>query len=256
MFHTVAFWENIDQAGATTELAAALGEQVLFISGDDLRVPADVNQIVAVAANVAVNANFARLISPSLRRFAALDIVPLNSLTDGNVEPGSPQAVMDLRQNPIPLEASEALNAQSDANPTAAADQSVIVWLADGPIVPVTGAVIVPLRCTSAITCVPGAWTNGQLVFAQDLPAGAYQVVGFRAMGATVVAARLVFRGGAVRPGTLGTDIETDLEHPMFRFGGLGVWGEFDVNTPPTVDVLANDADTAQEYILDLIRVG
>lgn len=256
MFHTIAFWESIDQGGVNQELAAALGEQVLFISGDDIRVPGDVNQIIAAAANVALNANFGRLISPSLRSIIALDILPVNSLTDGAVEPGTPQAVMDLRTNPIPLAPSEALNAQSDANPTAAAAQSIIVWLADGPVTPVTGVPIFPLRCTSAITCVAGAWTNGQLVFAQDLPAGSYQVVGFRAQGATCIAARLAFRGGAVRPGTLGTDLESDLEHPMFRYGGLGIWGEFEVNTPPTVDVLANAADTAQEYVIDLVRVG
>lgn len=255
MFHTCAFWENIDQAGTHQELAAALGEQVLFFTGDDIRIPDDVSQIVAVAANIATAANRAELVSPSLRRGAGFDIVPLNSLTDGNVEPQSPALVLDLRQNPIQLDPGESLNGLADANPTAAADQSIIVWLADGPIEMVTGAQIRSVRATGAITAVAGAWTNGALTFARDLPVGNYQVVGLRAQGATLVAARLVFRGGSARPGCIGSDIESDDDDLLFRYGKFGVFGEFHSNTPPTIDVLCNDADTAQELILDVVQV-
>lgn len=254
--HLAAFWESIDQGGVHQELAAAGGEQVLFVSGDDIRVPPDLNQIVAVAAMIAANANRAELVSPSLRAGVGFDILPLNGLTDGNVEPDSPPKVLDLRANPIALVPDEALNALADADPTAAADQSVLVWLADGAIAPVTGARIESVRATSAITATPGAWTNGQLSFARDLPVGTYQVVGFRAQGATLVAARLVFRGGFARPGVIGTDIESDLDSPLFRYGQFGVLGEFASVTPPTVDVLCNDADTAQKYILDLVKLS
>lgn len=255
MFHLAAFWESLDQAGTHQELAAALGEQVLFITGDDIRIPDDTNQVVAIAANVATAANRAELVSPSLRRGAGFDIVPLNSLTDGNVEPGTPPAIVDLRANPISLDPGESLNALTDANPTAAADQSVLVWLADGPIASLSGQPIRSVRATGATTVTAGAWSNGALTFARDLPVGNYAVVGLRAQGATLVAARLVFRGGSARPGVLGTDIESDLDWTGFRYGGFGVFGEFHSNTPPTFDALCNDADTAQEFILDLVAL-
>jgi hypothetical protein len=256
MFHTAAFWESIDHAGALGEIAAAAGEQVLFVTGDDIRVPDDVSQLVAAAPVLALGANEGRLVSPSLRRIVNPQLVPINSLTDGNVEPQTPHVVHDWRRNPIPLSPGESLNALCDCNSTAAADQSIVVWLADGPITPVEGVPIYPVRCTGAATLVAGAWTNGALTFAQDLPSGRYAVVGFRAQGATLVAARLVFRGGSARPGVLGTDVESDDDWAGFRYGQFGIFGEFDANTPPTFDALANDADTAQEFVLDLTPLG
>lgn len=256
-FHLAAFWENIDPAGALANVAAALGEQVLFINGDDIRVPDDLTQVIAAAACVGQTTTVgARVSSPSLRRFVNFDISPINGGGDGDVEPSSPHAIMDLRANPIQLDPGESLNAEIDSNQTDADDQSVLVWLADGPIQPVAGSPVHTVRCTAAITAVAGAWTNGQLTFGQDLPSGVYQVVGMRAQGATLIAARLVFRGGSARPGVLGCDVATDQEWPAFRRGGLGVFGEFETNTPPTLDVLANDADTAQVVHLDLVKLS
>jgi len=255
-FHLAAFWENIDHAGVRAPIAAALGEQVLFIAGDDIRIPDDTNQMVAAAANVALLTTDCRLVSPSLRRFVNPQLAPVNSLTDGNVEPQSPAVMHDWRRNPIPLDPGESLNAEADSNPAAAADQSVLVWLADGPLVPIEGAAIHPVLCTATITAVAGAWTNGQLTFSQDLPTGRYAVCGMRIQGATCIAGRLVFRGGSSRPGVIGTDAITDDSRHWFRYGLSGIFGEFDSNTPPTLDVLANDADTAQTVILDLAKLS
>lgn len=255
-FHLAAFWENIDHTGVRGNIAAALGEQVLFINGDEIRVPDDVKNIVAVAAMAALNTTSVQLVAPSLRDIANLDIVPLNGLTDGNVEPQSPALVADFRRNPMPLETGESLTCTSDSNPAAAADQSTLVWLADGPIAPVEGQAIYPVRCTAAITAVAGAWTNGALVFGQTLAVGNYAVVGFRAQGATLVAARLVFRGSGNRPGCIGSDLESDDDGGLFRRGNFGVFGEFHSTVPPTVDVLCNDADAAEIFVLDLVKLS
>jgi hypothetical protein len=254
-FHLAAFWENIDHAAASGGIAAAAGEQVLFTTGDEIRVPDDVTNIVAIAAMLPLGADNAQVVSPSLRDIANLDIAPINSLADGNAEPDTPAKVLFYRENPIPLETGESLTVSCNCNPAAAADQSVLVWLADGPIVPVTGQQIHSVRCTGAITAVAGAWTNGALAFGQTLPVGSYAVVGFRAQGATLIAARLVFRGSGIRPGVIGNDLETDDDGGHFRLGRFGVFGEFHSTVQPTVDVLANDADTAQEFILDLVKL-
>lgn len=255
-FHLAAFWENIDAAGAEANLAAALGEQTLFTTGDEIRIPEGASQIVAVAAMCGLGANFARLISPSLRDFVNLDIVPINGLTDGNVEPDSPAKVHYLGNNPIPLAPGESLTATTDSDTAAAADQSILVWLADGPLQPVDGQQIHPLRATAAITAGVGSWTNGVLTLGQVLPVGNYAIVGMRAQGATLVAARLAFRGVGWRPGVIGSDIESDDTNGYFRYGKSGVFGEFHSTVPPTVDVLCNDADTAQEFILDLVKLS
>jgi len=39
--------------------------------------------------------------------------------------------------------------------------------------------------------------------------------------------------------------------------GGWGVWGEFDINQPPTLEVLSmGAAGSAQVLYLDLMRIG
>ena len=81
-------------------------------------------------------------------------------------------------------------------------------------------------------------------------------MIGMRANGAGLVAARLVPRGAGHRPGCLGVDADNQIEHPMFRHGGLGEWLRFVHDNVPSVDFLSVSADTAQEVLLDLVKVG
>lgn len=255
-FHLAAFWENIDQAGALQPLAAAAGEQVLFNTGDEIRVPDDLANVVAAAAIVGQTNTRARLVSPSLRDIFNPEIAPLNDGGDGDCLPSVPHRVMDLRANPIALAAGESLTAETNANQTDADDQSVLVWLADGAISPGVSGEIHTLRATAAITAGVGSWTNGALTFLETIPVGSYAVVGMRAEGTTLVAARLVFRGGGWRPGVMGSVAAQDEAWPGFRNGGMGVFGEFHSTVPPTLDVLCNDADTSQRVLLDLVKLS
>ena len=253
-FSLVGFLEDIDPAGVFVNLAA-LADQHVRVAGDDLYVPTNLNFIVAVAAGLDdAAAGFARLVSPSIRRRVPLYFEPQNLVTAGAVEPGSPQAVTDIRRNPILLTGQEVLNAEISSNPAVAQDQWVLVWLADGPIAIVEGDIFTT-RATGATTLTANAWTNVPLVFADDLPRGRYQVVGLRPRSAGMVAARFVFIGGVERPGALGVDTQGDLQHEMFRYGGLGAWGEFEDLDPPSIDCLAISADTAQDFHIDLIQV-
>jgi hypothetical protein len=75
-----------------------------------------------------------------------------------------------------------------------------------------------------------------------------------RARSANLVAARCVFVGGGYRPGVAGSAAITGADDDRQRFGELGVFGQFDNTTPPTVDFLG-DTDAAQTGIFDLIKV-
>lgn len=255
--HMFAFWESIDGA-ATVQNLAAVRDQFAFTNGDDFRIPAGLTQVVWLAAGIGSGSNgIARLDAPSLLDLARYQIAPVNGRNDGNVEPDSPQAVVDLRMNPLQLIEDEAANGVFQSDTTAAAAQWIVGNLADGPVEPLTGAEVVAVRATATQTLTAGSWTlNDPITFADTLPVGNYQVVGLRAESTTCVAARLVFKGGGPRPGVLGTDAVTDWQHPIFRNGGLGVLGEFHSTTPPGIEVLANAADTAETFWLDLIKVG
>jgi len=253
-FTTVAFFEDQDAGNAYVAVTAIADEHVT-VNGDDLQVP-ELNQLVAIACGVGSGGDqLARLTSPSLRGLVRPHIVPLNGGNDGDVEPDSPQVVMDMRQNPLLLREDESLNLEIHSDTTAASKQWGILWLADGPISPVGGD-IRTYRFTNTGTLTADVWSNGNLTADEDLAVGRYDVVGMRAVSAGLVAARLVPQRGGFRPGCLGCDDPQDIQHEMFRMGGLGVWLNFASNSIPSVDFLSESADTDQEVFLDLIRVS
>ncbi len=252
--HLGGFFEDIDAAGAIVNLAA-IADDVLTTNGDDLRVP-DLNRVIAIAAGVASGGDgYARLDAPSLLKKTRQYISPVNGNADADAEPDSPPAVEDLRNNPLVLRPTEDLEAVVDSDTAAAAKQWVMLWFSDSqPQRPVGD--IFTVRATSAIALVADVWSLVQLTFQDNLPAGKYAVVGLSAISAGLIAARYVFRGGVGwRPGCLGRDSDSDKEDPMFRKGGLGVWGEFDHVTPPAIECLSISADATQDFLLDLIQI-
>lgn len=255
-FTTVAFQESVDPAGVFNALTA-IADQHITVSGDDLRVPS-LRNIIAVAGGVDVTVeSFLRLSSPSLRIRQLLHVEPLNTASAAAVEPLSPHRLYDLRRNPVALVEGENLNAEINSDPLAAQIQWAVVWLADRAPEPVRGEIFTA-RATALGVLVASTWSNAALTFVEDLPRGRYQVVGMRARSAGLVAARLVFVGtGAAgwRPGVLGVDAQDDLEHPMFRYGELGEFGQFEDIEPPSVDFLSVSADGAEDVYLDLIQL-
>ncbi len=248
------FAEDIDLAGADGNLAA-LADTHLFTQGDDLRVPT-LNQILAVWAGLGSGGNgLMRLESPSLRDLNRLVINPLNGLGDADVEPSDPLAILDYSRNPRRLDVDEILQVIANSDTTAAAFQWCILALGDGIQQPASGEII-KVHADGSTTVTARAWSTVTITFADTLPTGTYQVVGLRAFGASMVAARFVFKPGTWRPGCPGLDSQASMDYPIFRNGGLGVWGEFQQTTPPDIEVLCDLADTSQDFELDLIKVS
>jgi hypothetical protein len=69
------------------------------------------------------------------------------------------------------------------------------------------------------------------------------------------IAGRLVFVGGTWRPGVLAQVAVSDKRPDVFRNGNLGIFGEFEHDQPPTIDVLTTGATGAAEVYLDLIQI-
>jgi len=249
MLTTVAFSEAQDSAVLAN--VAALADQHVRVSGDDIIVPRAVPNIVGVYF-LGLNFTLGQVASPSLRRRVNLDIEPGDRLA---LPLATTKSYLDYSRSPIPLDPEEALNALAAEDGVGAIRTTAGIWLADGPLSPITGD-IVTVRATSATALVANVWSNVALTFTQTLPAGRWQVVGFRAQSANMQLARLVFVDGAWRPGVIGTNADNDSDVPIFRRGGVGSFGEFSHNTPPTVDCLANAADATQVFHLDLIKVG
>lgn len=225
-------------------------DPTLRVAGNDFYVPTGLNQIVGAAAliNSAAATLRAQIQSPSLRALLNFDISPIvNGLVFGSLP-----RCMRMWDTPLQLVTNEPLDVYIQ-NGAAVMNRAFII-LADGPLKPVMGK-IYTVRATGAATLVTATWVNTALTFSQTLPSGHYQVVGFRAIGANLVAARIFFVASGWRPGTFAVNVNDNNEWPDFRWGNMGVWGEFDNTVPPTVDCMGI-TDTTQEFEFDLIKTA
>jgi hypothetical protein len=255
MMHLAAYYQSVDPAGAYVSLATVPDSQ-LTVNTPRIQVPT-LNQVVLVAGGAEnVTAPLMRLVAPSLTARWRHQLSPLNVATAAAVLPMSPARLVDLRDDPLVLVPSEQLTFELLSNPAAVQIQWGLVWFADAKPAPVSASVSTA-RATVANALVAGSWTLNTLTFDEQLPRGRYQIVGFRPMSTTLLAARLVIPGGAWRPGALGAANVSDFSSDIFRAGNLGVWGEFEDVDNLQVESLAAAADAAavQHYLVDLVQL-
>jgi len=201
--------------------------------------------------------------APSLLRVAYPSIRPLSHSVGESTDPN----VMNLVAHPLLLPASENVGVLATVGAGATVGNKPIVallWFCD-ELVPVPPGEIFTLRfaTSSAPVGTPGVWSPmGTIVFDQTLPPGNYTVVGFEHWNRNAAAARLVFPGMHMRPGTLSmsggsafpSDQRTDR---LFYEGGLGVYGTFSAYAPPSFEVIGGGGgSTLHEGYLSVIRTG
>lgn len=230
---------------ATLLALQPIADPHVTVAGDDITVP-ELDQIVASLGFGGAPTQM-QIQSPSMREIFLEDL-PSMILTE--VTTPSLGHLLDRRDSPIPLVRSEKLNVFSIHT----TDGWCLIWLADGPITPVTGE-IRTIRATTGHTANADVWENVALALTQTLPAGRYEIVGMHAFGTNLLAARLLFVGGGWRPGVpAGADINSKSDD-RFRSGMFGSFGEFEFDQPPTIDLLGTGVTAAEEIFLDLIQV-
>lgn len=209
------------------------------------------NNLAAVAL-VGATARRAQIQAPSLRPRPYPDFVPVN-VGAGLFE--SPVRFADLFANPMPLAYTEEVDMFAVVGTTNT--QYGAIWLSDGPVQPVPFSGGFTAHCTSSTTLTAGAFTTVALTFDQALPAGIYSLVGARVYSATAVIFKMIPAMGPLwQPGGIGVQAYDGLTPDRQRYGGWGEWLRFQQNVPPSVNLFATAADTAQEAWLDLIKVG
>lgn len=248
MIHTIGYETSASEAALTA--ITPIPDPTLRISGNDFYVPKSMNQVIAAAAmiNSAAATLRAQIQAPSLRATLNFDISPINNgLIFGNLP-----RLSYLQDSPLQLVENEPLDVFVQNG--AAVMNRAFIWLADGPIQPVKGKIFT-VRATGAASLVTASWVNTALTFQQTLPSGHYQCVGLRVWGANLVAARLFFVGSPWRPGVPALNSEDQWDMNKWRFGNMGVLGEFDNTVPPTLDCMGV-TDTAQVVLLDLVKTS
>lgn len=247
-FHLAGYTQSQDSAVLIN--AAALADQSLQVNGNQIIVPNDLTTIIWAYA-LGPNASRAQLVSPSLRRIFNQEIFPL----DVNAVATDQLALELFGGSPLQLDPGEPLEGWMAESNAAASRVTILACLADAPPIPIVGD-IHSIRVSSTGAAVANSWTNITLTFNDVLPSGTYALVGATLFSANMQAFRFVFKGGAYRPGAIGSSALSTRINPMFRYGAMGSWGEFENLTPPSVDVLCNGADASFQGVLDLVQIA
>lgn len=249
MFTLVGYETSASLAALTA--ITPIPDPTVAVIGNDIRIPTQLPNIMSAATmiNSAAATLRSQIVTPSLRALVPFDVSPImNGLSFS-----SNFLALPIFFSPVPLVGLEPMDAL--VQNAAAVMNRTFVWLCDGPAKPTTGK-IYSIRATASVTLVTASWVNsGALTFASTLPTGHYQVVGMRTWSANQVASRIFFVGYPWRPGTLAAQAEASSEPIYFRYGNLGVWGEFDNTVPPTIDFMGI-TDTAETVYLDLIKTA
>lgn len=247
-FHLCGFSESQDSAVLVN--AAALLDQAIQVNGDDIIVPNDLTLLLGAYA-LGPDITRAQVTSPSIRRIWGNEIRPV----DVAALPADRLNVNWYGDSAIQLDPGEQLNGQMAESNAAASRVTILTWLADRVPQPAVGD-IRSIRVTATTAAVANVWTNMNLTFNDVLPAGVYALVGADMQSTNLQAFRFVFKGGSYRPGWVGAATIGARNNGLQRGGRLGVWGEFEHLTPPSMDVLVNGTDAAYSGVMDLVYLG
>lgn len=250
MFTTVAFSESIDEAGVFANLTA-VPDQSIKTEGDNIYI-GDYNRLFGGMACLGTLAEECRLISPSLRRTNPYYITPLEL----DIHPG---VIVHHMVNPnvsIPLDPNEPLQVESDANPAAPEQHSVVVWLADRELSVVRGA-IYTINFEITLALVAGAWAFAEIDLVDELEIGNFAVVGARFDIDAAVCGRFVPVGAGNRPGAPCHADQESEGAKLFRQGNLGEWFRFSSILPPGVEILGSAAVGSATYqcYMDVLKL-
>jgi len=249
MFTVGAYQESLDEGAVAVALNPCVDDSI--VNGTDLLYVPPINRLWGVHALGGTTITQAYLKSPSIDRRGGMKILPVEEL----LVPGDPAHAMLFPENPLALDPTESLQAYLNADPSSAEVHTVVIFLSDGELVPVKGEIFT-VDFTAAITSVVAKWVNGAITLGTNLPVGRYQLVGAMAWEADLIAARFNFLGSRHRPGMPGLVDQDYNSHNIFRHGRLGVWGEFEHNQLPSLEIL-HAAAAAQTIngVMDLIKV-
>jgi hypothetical protein len=273
----VVSFHNVAGRAGTVALqnVAGLADSHVTVNGNNVIVPDRCKYILGVFAQTQQTAGSVTqqiiLSSPKLRETSLLELTcwaANGAIAAATQIPGNNPPFNDFKESPIELKPGEALQCLTSVDVAAVAEApNVVVFLTDG-VIPQSGGIkgrIETVYAQAAAAAVINVWSPTALNLRQALRAGTYAVVGMRATGVSMTAARLIFGNQGERPGCIATNTATgspgatvDPCKGLFRYGRLGVWGFFSHVNPPTMEVLCSIADAAAtvSVALDVIRVG
>lgn len=252
MMHMAANTSLIANGSVFAQLSG-VADVVMQVRDSALIVPSKPRPLnVLLTANAfGVTMVRAQIMPRFLAQYGSYEIKPIANAFAGS---GAQTPNHAFDDDPFPLEVGEELPVQA-AQAAAGNEQEYIGLLfADAKPTRVKGS-FMTIRLTGTTTLVPKTWSACPLVFDLGLPKGNYACVGARVEGASPLYFRFIQSDDISRPGGIAHQSALALDHPNQRHGARGVWFTFDYLTPPTLEVFATAADTAQTVLLDIAKI-
>jgi hypothetical protein len=250
MFHLAAFTANLTFAVADQPLSLANDQLLVANAAGQAVVPYDCQLLAAYA--LGANLTRAKIVAPSMRKITYPYITPNNQSATAPTLPGI--TIYDAGYRPT-LVKNEAVTIQNSVAGAANEQEFGFLWLCprweDAPV-----GVLTTVRFTAAIVGAANQWNSGVMVPTEVLPFGRYSVCGMRAVGASIIAARLIPTDGGIRPGVIGSPTLALDDRSFGRVGRMGKFMEFEQTSTPNVELFLSAAGTTQEIYLDVTKIA
>jgi len=250
MHHLAAFTASLTNGTVDNNLTLANDQMLVSNAGGQAIVPYDCQILAAYA--LGANLTRSKIVAPSLRQITYPYITPNNQSATIPTLPGVTIYDQGYRPKLVKNEAVTIANSLAGAAPE---QEWGFLWLCprweDAP-----PGVVSTVRFTGAVTGAANAWDSGALTATETLPFGRYAVVGMRAVGANLLAARLIPTDGGIRPGVLATPTLALDDGSHWRVGRFGKFIEFEQTSPPNCEFFKTAAGTTQEVYLDVVKVA
>lgn len=254
--HMFGFQESVDSA--TLQRLTAIQDDVLTPSGTERFLVPQNYRFLRWGFGSGANVTRMQIVTPSTTvQRQNLELIPRNQ---GANVPGLASPQIFVPRRPIALMPSETIEVQGAEDGAGATQLNAILNIGMEAMPEVPQGVIRTNRATGTATLTAFAWSPVTLTLDNDLEPGRYALVGFEAISATIIAARVLFQGGGFRPGVLGLPgteaIATDFESTARNVYKWYNMGEFTHITIPQIEFLAAAADTAETVFLYSVRTG
>ncbi len=195
----------------------------------------------------------AKIRAPSLRQITYPYIRPFDQAI--NVPANPALCLWDQGYRPKVVK-NETLNVETSNNLGAASERhQAFLWL-QPRYDPAPPGIVTTVRFTCAVVGVANTWSSGVMTPTEVLPFGRYAVVGMSAVGAAVLAARLIPTDGGIRPGCLCSPTVAINDMRFWRTGKFGKFLEFEQTSTPQAEFYMQAASATQEVYLDVVKLN
>ena len=260
MFHLEYYTSSISSSASVLSQITSVFNSVVPTLNKGFQVPYQLPYLHSVMA-VGSGLVRVRMQTPRFLPFPYPDLNPQNRGTAFE----SPPRIFDYSNSPLPLNATDEIDAYASQNSGGSASPYIAIQFTDNVKIPIPAGQMFTVHSTASTTLTAGAFSPITPTLDLPLPAGMYALCGVRAFSATGYFFQMIPATQPLwRPGGIAVQAYDQLDPPGQRNGQgwahamttWGVWLTFRQNVPPGVNLFATSADTAEEFWYDLVYTG